>query len=209
MPENTSATGQLLPSACLKARLIAGLISACSVTRRCGMRSASRMGAMVWAWFVAPPVLLAPFAAIAHRHHHRHRVLEGEAGDRLAALADAGVLHDHQRALAGEIGAGADPRHVALVRDLDVADRVVRRAQPIDAGEQRFGERRHDADIGLLEALDEQPRVFRNRVRRHGALPSAISRKLSAKAWPRSRAFFFITPSPNLPSRPNTETSEA
>jgi len=158
---------------------------------------------------VAPPVLLAPFAPVTHRHHHGHGVLESQAGYRLAALSDPGVFHDHQRPTAGEVSAGADPRHVAFVRDLDVTNRVVRRAQAIDAREQRLRQRGHDADIRLLQPLHEQPGIFGNRVDRHEAFPSAFSRKLSAKAWPRSRAFFFITPSPNLPSRPNTETSDS
>jgi hypothetical protein len=101
---------------------------------------------------VSPPVVLPPLAAKRHDHHHRHLMAQSEACDWFACLAQPGVLHDHYGALAAQVCAGHDPRHLTFVGDRDVADLLVLGEHLIHVLQQRFRQSRYDTDVGLMQA---------------------------------------------------------
>src|SRR5579871_360914 len=160
---------------------------------------------------VTPPVALAPLTAKAHGHHQRHRVAKREAGDGLASLPQAGIFHDHDGFLSGQIDAGADARQFRFVGDRDIANGIVLRAGAIDTGKERLRDRGDDRYIGLLQSFDEQLRIAWSLCARlHGSflclLRNAFARKSAPASSSRVRKEPAVKPqSPPTPGLPLRE----
>src|SRR5262245_52899235 len=87
---------------------------------------------------VSPPVHLAELPAVAHDHYERHVVTIGKPHDRLAALPQARILHDHDGFLTAEVGTDNDAGKLCFVRSWNVADPGIGLAEAVDARELRI-----------------------------------------------------------------------